>query len=88
MTWLAPHGGRPGRMPIFSNAAIHFCLSTNVLFKLTKRQSADIAVCCASQKELRSLCLYLFDQTQKLLCEGIWILQEGRVACSFDQDRL
>ncbi|EIE52789.1 transposase, IS4 family protein [Citreicella sp. 357] len=23
MTWLAPHGGRPGRLPVFSEAAMH-----------------------------------------------------------------
>jgi len=27
MAWHAPHEGRPGRPPVFSNAAIQFCLS-------------------------------------------------------------
>ena len=27
MTWLAPREGRPGRPPVFSDAAIQFCLS-------------------------------------------------------------
>ncbi len=27
MAWHAPHDGRPGRPPVFSNAAIQFCLS-------------------------------------------------------------
>uniref|UniRef100_UPI0035321C05 transposase n=1 Tax=Ruegeria discodermiae TaxID=3064389 RepID=UPI0035321C05 len=27
VTWLAAHEGRPGRPPVFSNAAIQFCLS-------------------------------------------------------------
>lgn len=34
MAWHAPHEGRPGRRPVFSNAAIQFCLSIKVLFKL------------------------------------------------------
>ena len=34
MAWLAPHEGRPGRPPVFSDAAIQFCLSVEVLFKL------------------------------------------------------
>ncbi|MHA7870691.1 MAG: transposase, partial [Salipiger thiooxidans] len=25
MTWLAPHDGRAGRPPVFSDAAIQFC---------------------------------------------------------------
>ena len=42
MTWLAPHEGHPGRPPVFSNAAIQFCLSIKVLFKLPLRQTAGI----------------------------------------------
>jgi hypothetical protein len=42
MTWLAPHQGRPGRPPVFSNAAIRFCLSIKVLFKLPLRQTAGM----------------------------------------------
>lgn len=42
MTWLAPHEGRPGRPPVFSNAAIQFCLSIKVLFKLPLRQAAGM----------------------------------------------
>ena len=33
MAWHAPHEGRTGRPPVFSNAAIQFCLSIKVLFK-------------------------------------------------------
>jgi hypothetical protein len=40
MTWLAPHKGRPGRPPVFSNSAIEFCLSIKVLFKLPLWQTA------------------------------------------------
>lgn len=42
MTWLAPHEGRPGRPPVFSSAAIQFCLSIRVLFKLPLRQTAGM----------------------------------------------
>lgn len=42
MAWLAPHEGRPGRPPVFSNAAIQFCLSIKVLFKLPLRQTAGM----------------------------------------------
>ena len=42
MIWLAPHEGRPGRPPVFSNAAIQFCLSIKVLFKLPLRQTAGM----------------------------------------------
>ncbi|MBL3563410.1 transposase, partial [Rhodovulum sulfidophilum] len=38
MAWHAPHEGRPGRPPVFSDAAIQFCLSIKVLFKLPLRQ--------------------------------------------------
>jgi len=38
MTWLAPRDGRPGRPAVFSDAAIQFCLSIKVLFKLPLRQ--------------------------------------------------
>ena len=40
--WHAPHEGRPGRPPVFSNAAIQFCLSLKVLFKLPLRQTAGM----------------------------------------------
>ena len=44
MTWLASHEGRPGRPPVFSNAAIQFCLSIKVLFKLPLRQTEGMVV--------------------------------------------
>jgi hypothetical protein len=37
MTWLAPHDGKPGRPAVFSDAAIQFCLTIKVLFKLPHR---------------------------------------------------
>ena len=42
MAWHAPQEGRPGRPPVFSNAAIQFCLSIKVLFKLPLRQTAGM----------------------------------------------
>lgn len=42
MTWLAPRDGRPGRPPVFSDAAIQFCLSIKVLFKRPLRQTAGM----------------------------------------------
>jgi hypothetical protein len=42
MAWHAPHEGRRGRPPVFSNAAIQFCLSIKVLFKLPLRQTAGM----------------------------------------------
>ena len=38
MAWHATHEGRPGYPPVFSNAAIQFCSSVKVLFKLPLRQ--------------------------------------------------
>ena len=42
MTWRAPHDGRCGRPAIFSDAAIQFCLSIKILFKLPLRQTAGM----------------------------------------------
>ncbi|MDH5528744.1 MAG: transposase, partial [Paracoccaceae bacterium] len=39
MTWLAPHDGSPCRPSVFSDAAIQFCLTIKVLFKLPLRQT-------------------------------------------------
>jgi len=42
ITWRAPRDGRPGRPAVFSDAAIQFCLSVKVLFKLPLRQTAGM----------------------------------------------
>ena len=42
MTWLAPHDGSPGRPSVFSDAAIQFCLTIKVLFKLPLRQTTGM----------------------------------------------
>lgn len=50
MTRHAPHEGRPGRPPVFSNSAIQFWLSIKVLFKLPLRQSEPVRrACCTYQ---------------------------------------
>ena len=42
MMWLAPKAGRPGRPPVFSPAAIQFCLMVKVLFGLPLRQTTGM----------------------------------------------
>ena len=42
MIWLAPHDGSAGRPAVFSDAAIQFCLTIKVLFKLPLRQSTGM----------------------------------------------
>ena len=42
MTWLAPPDGSPGRPAVFSDAAIRFCLTIKVLFKLPLRQTTGM----------------------------------------------
>lgn len=52
MTWLAPHVGGLGRPPVFSDAAIQFCLSIKVLFKLPLRQTAGMVASLLRMAEL------------------------------------
>ena len=42
MSWEAPRDGKPGRPAVFSDAAIQFCLSIKVLFKLPLRQTTGM----------------------------------------------
>jgi len=42
MTCLAPHNGRPGRPAVFCDAAIQFCLTIKVLFKVPLRQTTGM----------------------------------------------
>jgi len=39
MAWLAPHVGGPGRPAVFSDAAIQFCRTIEVLLKLPLRRT-------------------------------------------------
>ena len=52
MTWLALHDGSPGRPAIFSDAAIQFCLTVKVLFKLPLRQTTGIVASLLKLAEL------------------------------------
>jgi hypothetical protein len=52
MAWLAPHEGRRGRPPVFSDAAIQFCLSIKVLFKLPLRQASGMVASLLRLAEL------------------------------------
>jgi hypothetical protein len=42
MTWLAPPDGKPGRPAVFCDAAIGFCLTIKVLFKLPLGQTTGM----------------------------------------------
>lgn len=42
MAWLANRAGRPGRPPVFSDAAIQFCLMVKVLFGLPLRHTTGM----------------------------------------------
>ena len=42
MVWLATKAGRPGRPPVFSDAAMQFCLMVKVLFGLPLRQTTGM----------------------------------------------
>ena len=42
MVWRAPRAGRNGRPPVFSDAAIQFCLMVKVLFGLPLRQTTGM----------------------------------------------
>ena len=52
MTWLAPHDGSPGRPAVFSDAAIQFCLSIKILFKLPLRQTTGMVASLLKLAEL------------------------------------
>ncbi|MDF3607987.1 IS5 family transposase [Paracoccus sp. DMF-8] len=52
MVWLAPRAGRNGRPPVFSDAAIQFCLMVKVLFGLPLRQTAGMVASILSMAGL------------------------------------
>lgn len=52
MTWFAPHDGSPGRPAVFSDAAIQFCLSIKVLFKLPLRQTTGMVASLLKMADL------------------------------------
>ena len=52
MTWLALHDGSSGRPAVFSDAAIQFCLTIKVLFKLPLRQTTVIVASLLKMADL------------------------------------
>lgn len=52
MVWLRPRAGRNGRPPVFSDAAIQFCLMVKVLFGLPLRQAAGMVASILSMAGL------------------------------------
>jgi hypothetical protein len=52
MTWLASHDGSPGRPAVFSDAAIQFCLTIKVLFKLPLRQTTGMVASLLKMADL------------------------------------
>ena len=52
MTWLAPPGGSPDRPAVFSDAAIQFCLTIKVLFKLPLRQTTGMVASLLKMADL------------------------------------
>ena len=52
MTWLAPPDGKPGRPAVFSDAAIQFCLTIKVLFKLPLRQTTGMVASLLKMADL------------------------------------
>lgn len=42
MIWLAPRAGRHGCSPVFSDAAVQFCLMVKVLFGLPLRHATEM----------------------------------------------
>ena len=52
MVWLPPKAGRPGRPPVFSDAAIQFCLMVKVLFGLPLRQTTGMVASILSMAGL------------------------------------
>lgn len=52
MTCLAPHEGSPGRPAVFWDAAIQFCLTLRVLFKLPLRQATGMVASLLKMADL------------------------------------
>ena len=50
--WLAPHDGGPDRPALFSDAAIQFCLTIKVLFKLPLRQTTGMVASMLKMADL------------------------------------
>lgn len=52
LSWLAPLDGKPGRPAVLSDAAIQFCLTIKVLFKLPLRQTTAMVASLLKMADL------------------------------------
>lgn len=52
MACMAIREGRPGRPPVFSDAAVQFCLMVKVLFSLPLRQTTGMVTSILAMAEL------------------------------------
>jgi hypothetical protein len=71
LTWFAPPDGSPGRPSVFSDAAIQFCLTIKVLFKLPLRQTT-LAVQIPYRRVDGPLNLLVDSTGIKFLGDGEW----------------
>ena len=85
MTWLASPDGSPGRPAVFSAAAIQFCLTIKVLFKLPLRQTTGMV---ASLLKLAGLDWAVPDYTTLCRRQRPWLSRSrigapmARLTCS------
>ena len=77
MTWLAAPDGIAGRPAVFSDAAIQFCLTTKVVYKLPLRQTTGMA---ASLLKLVDLDWAVPDYTTLCRVKRLWLSRSGIVA--------
>ena len=52
MIWLAPPDGSPGRPAVFTDAAVQFCLTIKVLFKLPLRKTTEMVASLLKMADL------------------------------------
>ena len=52
MSWLAVPDGSPGRPAVFSDAAIQFCLTVKILFKMPLRQATGMVASLLKMADL------------------------------------
>ncbi len=72
MAWLAPPETKPGRPAVFSDAAIQFCLTIKVLFKLPLRQTTRMV---ASLLKLANLHWVVPDYTTRCRRQKTLVVQ-------------
>src|SRR5690606_41224381 len=64
MVWRAPKSGCNGRPPVFSDAAIQFCLMVKVLFGLPLRHTTVMVACILSLAGLDCRLAYVATQVR------------------------